>query len=79
MNGGSMPDLREFLRGVEALGELKTVRQADWNLELGAITEISAAEAKPPALLFDDIKPNRAPHWLWGCRQISRESSSFAG
>src|ERR1043166_8651646 len=51
-----MHDLRNFLRGVEALGELKTVRNADWNLEIGAITEISAAEADPPALLFDDIK-----------------------
>jgi 4-hydroxy-3-polyprenylbenzoate decarboxylase len=51
-----MTDLREFLRGVEKLGELKTVRKADWDLELGAITEISAAEPNPPALLFDDIK-----------------------
>ncbi len=51
-----MTDLREFLRGVEGLGELKTVRKADWDLELGAITEISAAEPNPPALLFDDIK-----------------------
>ena len=59
MNGGSMTDLREFLRGVEALGELKTVRKADWDLELGAITEISAAEPNPPALLFDDIKDYR--------------------
>ena len=56
MNGGSMTDLREFLCGVEGLGELKTVRHADWDLELGAITEISAAEPNPPALLFDDIK-----------------------
>jgi UbiD family decarboxylase len=51
-----MGDLREFLAGVEALGELKTVRKADWNLELGAITEISASAPNPPALLFDDIK-----------------------
>jgi len=50
-----MADLREFLHGVERLGELKTVLKADWNLELGAITEISAAEPNPPALLFDDI------------------------
>ncbi|HEX9446286.1 MAG TPA: UbiD family decarboxylase [Candidatus Binatia bacterium] len=49
-------DLREFLRGVEKLGELKTVRHADWDREIGAITEISAAGANPPALLFDDIQ-----------------------
>ena len=51
-----MTDLREFLCGVEDLGELKTVRKADWDLELGAITEISGAEPNPPALLFDEIK-----------------------
>ena len=28
-----MADLREFLKGTEKLGELKTVRNADWNLE----------------------------------------------
>ena len=51
-----MTDLREFLKGTEKLGELKTVRNADWNLEIGAITEISGAEPNPPALLFEDIK-----------------------
>ena len=51
-----MTDLRAFLKGTEKLGELKTVRNADWNLEVGAITEISGAEPNPPALLFEDIK-----------------------
>lgn len=51
-----MQDLRSFLQGVAALGELKTIRQADWNLEIGAITEISGAEPNPPALLFDEIR-----------------------
>ena len=50
-----MTDLREFLAGTAKLGELKTVRKADWNLEIGAITEISGAEPNPPALLFEDI------------------------
>jgi hypothetical protein len=36
------------LEGTEKLGELKTVRNADWNLEIGAITEISGAEPNPP-------------------------------
>src|SRR5574341_182145 len=52
----SMQNLRTFLSGVEELGELKTIRRADWNLEIGAITEISGSEPNPPALLFDDIK-----------------------
>ena len=29
-----MHDVREFLRGVESLGELKTVRNAHWNMEV---------------------------------------------
>ncbi len=51
-----MDHLRKFLRGVEEMGELKTIRRADWNLEIGAITEISGSEPNPPALLFDDIQ-----------------------
>jgi UbiD family decarboxylase len=51
-----MHDLRTFLTGIEKLGELKTVRNADWDREIGAITEISASEPNPPALLFDEIK-----------------------
>ena len=51
-----MAELREFLSGMEKLGELKIIKGADWNLEIGAITEISALEPNPPALLFDDIK-----------------------
>ncbi|MBI4524875.1 MAG: UbiD family decarboxylase [Deltaproteobacteria bacterium] len=51
-----MQDLRDFIKGIEELGELKTVHHAHWDLEIGAITEISASEPNPPALLFDEIK-----------------------
>lgn len=50
-----MKDLREFVKRVEDLGELKRVDGADWNLEIGAITEI-LAEKHGPAILFDNIK-----------------------
>ena len=49
-------DLRTWLADVEKLGELKHVRGADWNLELGAISELNVKKDVPPALLFDDIK-----------------------
>jgi UbiD family decarboxylase len=49
-------DLRAWLAEVEALGELKHVRGADWNLELGAISELNVKKEAPPALLFDEIK-----------------------
>jgi len=48
-------DLRPWLEQVRSLGELKDVRGADWNLELGAISELNVRKSAPPALLFDDI------------------------
>lgn len=47
--------LRDFIAECEKAGELKQVDNADWNLEIGALTELMA-ERKGPALLFDHIK-----------------------
>ena len=49
-------DLRTWLGEVDKLGELKHVRGADWNLELGAISELNVKKDVPPALLFDEIE-----------------------
>src|SRR3979490_423380 len=49
-------DLRPWLDEVDQLGELRHVRGADWNLELGAISELNVKKDLPPALLFDEIK-----------------------
>ncbi|HEX6528211.1 MAG TPA: UbiD family decarboxylase [Burkholderiales bacterium] len=49
-------DLRAWLDAVEKLGELRQVRGADWNLELGAISELNVKKDAPPALLFDEIE-----------------------
>jgi 4-hydroxy-3-polyprenylbenzoate decarboxylase len=48
-------DLREFVDRAEAEGELKRIVGADWNLEIGAITEVLALRPDPPAALFDGI------------------------
>ncbi len=48
-------DLRPFISQLDSLQELKRVEGADWNLEIGAITELSD-ERNGPALLFDRIK-----------------------
>src|SRR3954466_15168713 len=48
-------DLRPWLAEIEKLGELKEVRGADSNLELGAISELNVKKDAPPALLFDEI------------------------
>jgi UbiD family decarboxylase len=48
-------DLRAWLAEVKELGELREVRGAHWNLELGAISELNVKKDQPPALLFDEI------------------------
>ena len=52
---GNPLDLRPWLKQVSELGELQEVRGADWNLELGAISELNVKKDLPPALLFDEI------------------------
>src|SRR5919199_4135639 len=57
----SPPDLRTWLADVEALGQLQRVRGAHWDLEIGALTELTCTKlATPPTLLFEDI-PDYAP------------------
>ena len=47
-------DLREFISSLEEINEIRTVRDADWNLEIGTIAEIDY-ECRGPALLFDEV------------------------
>jgi 4-hydroxy-3-polyprenylbenzoate decarboxylase len=53
----SYKDLREWLQLVDEIGELKSIKGAHWNLEMGAITELLYREGKypPPAVLFDSV------------------------
>src|ERR1700716_1383656 len=49
--------LRSFLAECEKLGEVRVIRDADWHLEIGALTEmVSELIDEPPALMFDEIK-----------------------
>ncbi len=48
-------DLREYIKGAEELGELKIIEGADWDLEVGTITELMT-KRDTPLLLFDKIK-----------------------
>src|ERR1035437_9828256 len=49
--------LRSFLRKCEDYGEVQVIKNADWNLEIGALTEsVSELIKEPPALMFDEIK-----------------------
>jgi UbiD family decarboxylase len=49
-------DLRAWLDTARSLGELKDVKGADAQLELGAISELNVKIDGAPALLFDEIK-----------------------
>ncbi|MBI1989332.1 MAG: UbiD family decarboxylase [Betaproteobacteria bacterium] len=52
-------DLREWLAQVDAIGELARPNGADWNLEIGGLSEIGY-KRRGPALLFDQIKGHPA-------------------
>jgi UbiD family decarboxylase len=47
-------DLRTFIAAANALGEVKAIDGAHWNLEIGCLTELMA-ERDGPLLLFDAI------------------------
>jgi len=49
-------DLRGWIKEAEALGEVKTIRGAEWNTEIGAITELAQHRENGPAVLFDEVK-----------------------
>jgi len=49
-------DLREFIKVVEESGDCKVVEGADWDLEMGAITDLMSLSPNPPLLMFDKIK-----------------------
>ena len=49
-------DLREWISKAEGLEEVKTLKKCDWNLEIGAITELVARREDGPAVLFYEIK-----------------------
>ncbi|HWO40191.1 MAG TPA: UbiD family decarboxylase [Candidatus Eisenbacteria bacterium] len=53
-------DLRDWLARVEALGELKRVKNASSEEDIGAITEMLDHSEESPCVLFEDI-PNFQP------------------
>ena len=50
-----MDDLRNFIRISEELGECRIVEDADWDLEIGTITELQKSIPNSPLLVFDNI------------------------
>lgn len=48
-------DLREFIAEVAQLGECRTIEGADWETEIGTLSELEAEQPNPRLLLFDKI------------------------
>ena len=66
--------LRELLAQFEEMGELERVEGADWNLEIGALSETVAGRnpGRAPALLFDKI-----PGYPEGFRVLSGAANAY--
>jgi 4-hydroxy-3-polyprenylbenzoate decarboxylase len=47
--------LRTWLKQAQALGEIRTIQGADWDLEIGGVTDILTERGNSPAVLFDSI------------------------
>src|SRR6266550_2040339 len=56
-------DLRDWLKDVKRLEQLEQISGANWDLEIGALTEIILQRiSTPPAVIFDNVPgfdPNR--------------------
>ncbi|MFI5268654.1 MAG: UbiD family decarboxylase domain-containing protein, partial [Chloroflexota bacterium] len=48
-------DLRDWLAAVDEMGELQRVDGADWNLEIGGLSELNYRRKPAAAMLFDHI------------------------
>lgn len=68
---GNPLDLRQWIEEARHLGELTEVSGADWNLEIGAISELNVKKDLPPALLFDHIPGYPAGHRVMTCSTSS--------
>lgn len=67
-------DLRDLLVRFDEMGELERIDGADWNLEVGAVSETVAASkpGRSPALLFDNI-----PGYPTGYRILSGAANAY--
>jgi UbiD family decarboxylase len=54
-SGFQYNDLREWIAQVDKLGELRQVKNATWQQDIGLINEVVAHKRGSPAVLADDI------------------------
>jgi len=51
----STRDLRQWIQDAERLGEIRHIHGAQWDTEIGAITELAQHRENGPAVLFDEV------------------------
>lgn len=71
-------DLRVFLDRLQGTKELRAIKGAHWNLEIGALSEIFAGRADSPALLFEDIAEHPAGYRVLSNVLCSRRREALA-
>jgi UbiD family decarboxylase len=49
------PSMRHFIERIRRNGLVRDISGADWNIEIGTLTEAVAFSASPSAMVFDDI------------------------
>ena len=49
-------DLREWLAEAERLGEVRTVRDADWREDVGLVAEAILRAENGPCVVFEDVQ-----------------------
>lgn len=55
-NGGeAVEDFRDLMERVKESGELRVIKGANWDLELGAAAYFGAKARNPSALLFSSV------------------------
>lgn len=64
--------LRDWLRQADAMGELREIKGADWDLEIGALSALNVKRKDAPALLFDNIKEYPGGYRVLTCSTSSR-------
>ena len=70
-------DLRDWLAIANEYGEIKHIKGADWNGEIGGLVDMISHQPDPPCLLFDEIKDYPAGYRLLANSAATRKLAAI--